>query len=140
MTKRKILIVDDSELNRMLLSDILSDEFEVLEAENGMEASVIMHKERHNISLVLLDLLMPVMDGFALLEVMNKNGWIKSLPVVMISSESTSTYVDKAYDLGVLDYISRPFNECMVKRRVDNIILLAAKQKALSNIVANQVY
>ena len=80
--------MDDSEINRSLLSDILSDDFRILEAENGMEASVILHDREHEISLMLLDIVMPVMDGFELLAVMNKNGWIKSIPVIMISAES----------------------------------------------------
>lgn len=137
---KKILIVDDSEMNRALLADMLSDEFEILEAENGMEASAILHMREHEISLVLLDIVMPVMDGFELLAVMNKNGWIKSIPVIMISAETVPIYVDRAYDLGVQDYISRPFDERTVKRRVVSTIMLFAKQKELSHMVADQIY
>ena len=134
MVKRKILIVDDSEINRSLLSDMLSSEFDILEAENGMEASAILHNQEHEISLMLLDIVMPVMDGFEMLTVMNKNGWIKSVPVIMISAETVPSYMDKAYDLGVLDYISRPFDERVVQRRVTSTIMLAAKQKELAQI------
>lgn len=137
---KKILIVDDSEMNRDLLADMLSDEFTILEAQNGMEASAILHNQGHEISLMLLDIVMPVMDGFGLLAVMNENGWIKSIPVIMISAETVPTYVDRAYDLGVLDYISRPFDERTVKRRVVSTIMLAAKQKELSHMVADQIY
>lgn len=142
MEKRnnKVLIVDDSEINRSLLADILSEQYEILEAENGMEASVILYKQGNEISLVLLDVVMPLMDGFELLKVMNKNGWIKSIPVIMISAETAPTYIEQAYDLGVSDYISRPFNEYVVRRRVSSTIMLAARQQELSNMVANQIY
>lgn len=138
--KRKILIVDDSEINRSLLSDMLSNEFDIIEAENGMEASAILHNQEHEISVMLLDIVMPVMDGFELLEVMNKNGWIKSVPVIIISAETVPSYMDKAYDLGVLDYISRPFDERVVQRRVTSTIMLAAKQKELAHMVTEQLY
>ena len=112
--KKKILIVDDSEINRALLSDMLSSEYEIIEAENGMEAAGILHNQEQEICLMLLDIVMPVMDGFETLAVMNKNGWIKSIPVIMISAETVPAYVDRAYDLGVQDYISRPFDERIV--------------------------
>lgn len=138
--KRKILIVDDSEMNRSLLSDMLSNEFDIIEAENGMEAAAILHNQEHEISVMLLDIVMPVMDGFEMLEVMNKNGWIKSVPVIIISAETVPSYMDKAYDLGVLDYISRPFDERVVQRRVTSTIMLAAKQKELAHMVTEQLY
>ena len=137
--KKKILIVDDSEINRSLLSDMLDDEYEIIEAENGMEASAILHEHEHEISLMLLDIMMPVMDGFETLEAMNKNGWIKDIPVIMISAETVPSYVDRAYDLGVQDFINRPFDERTVRRRVVNTILLFAKQKELSHMVMNQI-
>lgn len=137
--KKKILIVDDSEINRSLLSDMLSDEYEIVEAENGMEAAAILHEREHEISLMLLDIMMPVMDGFETLAVMNKNGWIKDVPVIMISAETVPSYVDRAYDLGVQDFINRPFDERTVRRRVVNTILLFAKQKELSHMVMNQI-
>ena len=137
--KKKILIVDDSEINLSLLSDMLDDEYEIIEAENGMEASAILHEHEHEISLMLLDIMMPVMDGFETLEAMNKNGWIKDIPVIMISAETVPSYVDRAYDLGVQDFINRPFDERTVRRRVVNTILLFAKQKELSHMVMNQI-
>lgn len=139
-TKRQILIVDDSEMNRMLLSDILSDDFEILEASNGIDALAILNSQRAEISIILLDLVMPKMNGFELLEIMNENNWIQTIPVVMISSEGSPEFIDKAYDLGIYDYISRPFDERIVKRRVNSTIMLAAKQKDLSNMVARQIY
>lgn len=138
--RRKILIVDDSEMNRLLLSDILEDQYEILEAENGMEASAILQNRESEISLILLDIVMPVMDGFEMLAVMNKNGWIQSIPVIMISAETVPTYVDRAFDLGVQDYITRPFDERTVRRRVASTITLYAKQKELSDIAASQFY
>ena len=132
--KKKILIVDDSEMNRSLLSDMLSDEFEILEAENGLEASAILQNQEQEISLMLLDIVMPEMDGFEMLAAMNKNGWIKSIPVIMISAETVSSYVERAYDLGVLDFINRPFDERIVRRRVLSTIMLTAKQKDLAHM------
>lgn len=140
MKKRKILIVDDSEMNRSLLAEMLCDQFEILEAENGMEASMILYEREQEISLMLLDIVMPVMDGFEMLAAMNKNGWIKSVPVIMISAESIPTYVDKAYDLGVMDYISRPFDERIVRRRVLNTMKVAEKQNELFQMVMEQIY
>ncbi len=137
--KKKILIVDDSEINRSLLSDMLADEYEIIEAENGMEASAILHEHEQDISLMLLDIMMPVMDGFETLEVMNKNDWIKDIPVIMISAETVPAYVERAYDLGVQDFINRPFDERTVRRRVVNTLLLFAKQKELSHMVMNQI-
>ncbi len=137
--KGKILIVDDSEMNRAILSDMLSDEFDIVEVENGLEASAVLHNHEQEFSLVLLDIVMPVMDGFEFLAVMNEKGWIKSIPVVMISAETVPSYVDRAYDLGVLDYISRPFDERVVRRRVMSTIMLSSKQKELSYMVADQM-
>ncbi len=137
--KKKILIVDDSEINRSLLSDMLSSEYDIIEAENGLEAAGILHQQEYMIALMLLDIVMPVMDGFEMLAVMNQNGWIKSIPVIMISAETVPAYVDRAYDLGVQDYISRPFDERIVQRRVVNTILLFAKQKELEYMVTDQI-
>lgn len=138
-SSKKILIVDDSEINRSLLSDMLSNEYEILEAENGMEAAAIMHTREQEIALMLLDIVMPVMDGFETLVMMNENDWIKSIPVIMISAETVPSYIDRAYDLGVLDYISRPFDERTVRRRVISTIMLSAKQKELEHMVADQI-
>ena len=106
-SKKKILIVDDSEMNRALLEDMLSNDFDIIEAGNGMEAAEILSKQAEDICLMLLDIVMPVMDGFETLALMNKNGWIKQIPVIMISAETVPTYVERAYDLGVLDLRER---------------------------------
>ena len=138
--KKKILIVDDSELNRSLLCDMLEDGFEIIEAENGMQAVEILHERELEISLMLLDIVMPVMDGFEVLATMNKQGWIKSIPVIMISAETGGAYIDRAYDLGAIDYISRPFDERTVKHRVSSNFLLTIKQKEMSEMLSNQIY
>lgn len=137
--KRKILIVDDLEMNRSLLCDILSVNYEILEAENGLEASAILQSRKHEIDLMLLDIIMPKMDGFELLTVMNKKGWITDIPVIIISSETVPSYMDKAYELGVQDYISRPFDECIVQRRVSKTLMSFLKQKELLNMVVEQL-
>ncbi|MDE6293744.1 MAG: response regulator, partial [Clostridiales bacterium] len=138
--KKSILIVDDSELNRSLLSDMLEDDFNIIEAENGMDAVAILQERELDISLVLLDIVMPKMDGFEVLAVMNNKGWINTIPVIMISAETGSTYIDRAYDLGAVDYISRPFDERTVKHRVMSNFMLALKQKEMSDLLAEQVY
>ena len=138
--KQTILIVDDSAMNRALLADMIGDEYEILEAENGLRAIGQMQALGTGISLVLLDIVMPEMDGFDVLAVMNRHGWIKDIPVIMVSSESASTYIERAYELGVTDFISRPFDANIVRRRVLNTTMLYAKQKALIGMVADQIY
>lgn len=138
--KSKILIVDDSELNRSLLSDMLSERFDVIEAENGTQAVMILREHELEISLMLLDIVMPEMDGFEVLAVMNSKGWIETIPVIMISAETGSAYIDRAYDLGAVDYISRPFDERTVMHRVMSNFMLASKQKEMSDILSMQVY
>lgn len=139
-SKLKILIVDDSEMNRSILADMLGDEYEIMEAQNGAEALAILQKHSLEIALVLLDVVMPQMDGFGVLSVMNQKQWIEEIPVIMISAESSSSQVERAYELGVTDFIARPFDALIVHRRVVNTILLYAKQKRLVGIVADQIY
>ena len=127
-------------MNREILSAILGDEFEILEAENGEECISIIRKYGTSISLVLLDIVMPVMDGFEVLEFLNKYQWIDDIPVIMISSEDSATSVKKAYEMGVSDYINRPFDAEVVHRRVFNTIKLYAKQRKLIALITNQVY
>ena len=140
MSNRNILIVDDSELNRALLSDMLSDDFDIIEAENGAEAIRILHERELEISLMLLDIVMPEMDGFEVLAVMNKKDWIKSIPVIMISAETSSTSIDRAYDLGAVDYISRPFDERTVQHRVNSNFMMSLRQQEMSEMLTSQVY
>ena len=138
--KKRILIVDDSEMNRDILKDILENDFEILEAENGAIGIELLKKYNIDISLVLLDIVMPEMDGFEVLEIMNEYSWIEDIPVVMISAEGSSSYIRKAYELGVTDFISRPFDDAIVYRRVNNTIMLYSKQRKLVDMVADQIY
>lgn len=138
--KYKILIVDDSEMNREILSSILGDEFDILEAADGKECISVIRKYGRDIALVLLDIVMPEMDGFEVLEFMNKHEWIDDIPVIMISSEDSAASVKKAYEMGVSDYINRPFDVEVVHRRVFNTIKLYAKQRRLIALITNQVY
>ena len=138
--KQTILIADDSEMNRSILADMLGDSYEILEAENGVKTVEMLQKYGTNIDLLLLDIVMPEMDGFEGLTLMNKNNWIEDIPVMMISAESTPEYVERAYSLGATDFISRPFNAVVVHHRVVNTTLLYAKQKKLIGLVAEQIY
>lgn len=138
--KYKILIVDDSEMNREILSSILGDEFDILEAADGKECISVIRKYGRDIALVLLDIVMPEMDGFEVLEFVNKHEWIDDIPVIMISSEDSAASVKKAYEMGVSDYINRPFDVEVVHRRVFNTIKLYAKQRRLIALITNQVY
>lgn len=138
--KAKILIVDDSEMNREMLTDILIDDYDILEAENGRVAITMMEEHIREIDLVLLDIVMPDMDGFDVLTVMNKNHWINFLPVIMISVKNSSATVEKAYELGVVEYIRRPYESFLIHHRIRNTLMLFGKQKRLMNIVEQQVY
>ncbi len=138
--KQKILIVDDSEMNRSILADMLGGEYEILEAENGIEGLAMLRKHAGEISLVLLDIVMPELDGFGMLTEMNRNHWIEDVPVIMISAERGSSHVERAFEMGITDFISRPFDALIVHRRVVNTILLYAKQKKLVALAAEQIY
>lgn len=138
--KYKILIVDDSEINRMILSEILKNDYDIIEADSGEKALELLQNEEHEFSLVLLDIVMSGIDGFEVLSYMNKYKLIEDTPVIMISAENSSDFITKAYDLGASDYVSRPFDETVVQRRVKNTIVLYAKQKRLADIVAEQVF
>ena len=137
--KQKILIVDDSEMNRAILTGILDDGYDFLEAENGLQALDVLRAHR-DISLVLLDIVMPELDGFGVLSIMGEQRLIDQTPVIMISAESDSMLVERAYQLGATDYISRPFDKSVVRRRVINTLMLYGKQKHLMRMITEQVY
>ncbi|MCM1544297.1 MAG: diguanylate cyclase [Ruminococcus sp.] len=139
-TKQTILIADDSEINRSILADMLGSEYEILEAENGTQALSLIESNVRTLSLVLLDIVMPETDGFGVLAEMNDKHYIENIPVIMISAESSPESIEKAYDLGVTDFISRPFDAMIVHHRVVNTLLLYAKQKRLTQLVAKQIY
>lgn len=139
MKKNTVLIVDDTEINRILLSDILGEEYHILEAANGVEALACIKQHSTDISLVLLDIVMPKMDGFEVLTTLNKSNLIDTLPVIIISAETSATYMDHAYELGAVEYIRRPFEPKEVQRRVKNTIMLYTKQRELENMVTDQI-
>lgn len=135
-----VLIVDDSPMNRDILSEILCDDFEILEAPNAPKCLELLNAWGSDISIVLLDIVMPDMDGFDVLSRMSAQGWLEDIPVVMISSEDSSQTVRRAYELGASDYISRPFDARIVHRRVSNVTRLYARQRRLSALVSQQFY
>ena len=138
--KQKILVVDDSEMNREILIAMLGDDFDIIVAENGMECMELLKQYGKEISVVLLDIVMPLMDGFEVLTHMNRNRWIEDIPVIMISSEGSDAYIRRAFQLGVSDYISRPFDNRVVRQRVFNTIKLYAKQRRLIALVSDQIH
>lgn len=140
ITKQKILIADDSEMNRELLAAILEEEYDIIQANDGVQAVDCLQRHAEEISLLLLDIVMPHMDGFEVLSYMNKEHWIDSIPVVIISSENSPIYIKRGYDLGATDFIEKPFDANMVLRRSANAILLGAKQRRMTSIVSNQIY
>ena len=137
--KSKILLVDDSKMNRMMLTEILGDGYHILEVENGRECLETLQAEAGNIALVLLDINMPVMDGFEVLKAMNANHTIEDTPVIMISSEDSDAAIRRSYELGASDYVNRPFDARIVYRRVTNTIKLYAKQRRLVQMVSDQI-
>lgn len=138
--KQKILIADDSEMNRDLLCAILEDEYEIIEVKDGVQAVDYIQKHAEDLSLILLDLVMPLMDGFEVLAYMNREHWIENIPVVIISSEDSTDFIKRGYELGVTDFIAKPFDSTLVRRRVTNAILLNVKQRRMLGIVRNQIY
>lgn len=136
----RILIVDDSEMNRDMLSDMLSDDYDIIEAADGEEALSVLKERVYDIDLVLLDIIMPAVDGFGVLDVMKRYHWIDNTPVIMISSETSQSYIRKAFELGVTDYIIRPFDSFIIHKRVSNTLMLYRKQKKLLSALEEQVY
>lgn len=137
--RQQILIVDDSQINCEILAEILKDEYRILEAANGEECINLLKQYGTGIALLILDINMPVMDGFEVLALMNRKHWIEDIPVIMISSEDSASYVRRAYEMGASDYISRPFDVQVVHQRVSNTIKLYAKQRRLISLVTDQI-
>lgn len=136
--KPSVLIVDDSEMNRIILNEMLKDEYRVLEADNGRTALDLVDRYGDELSLVLLDIIMPGMNGFEVLGELSRRTVADSLPVIMISSEDSDDVVLRAYELGASDYINRPFSARVVRRRVSNTIRLYAKQRRLTSLLSQQ--
>lgn len=139
MVEAKILIADDSKMNQQILSEILGGRYEYLYADDGMQALELLHSE-FDIDLLLLDINMPRLDGFGVLEVMKQRNWLQEIPVIITSSEDDESFIQKAYELGVTDYIRRPFNLTVTQRRVSNALTLYARQKHLVHLAEEQVY
>ena len=139
MDEARILIADDSKMNQQILSEILGKRYDYLYADDGVQALDLLH-EHFDIDLLLLDINMPHLDGFGVLEVMRQRNWLQDIPVIIISSEDGADLIQKAYDLGVTDYIGRPFNLVVVQRRVSNTLALYARQKDLVCLAEEQVY
>ena len=138
MVEAKILIAGDSKMNQQILSEILGGRYEYLYADDGMQALDLLHSE-FDIEL-LLDINMPRLDGFGVLEVMKQRNWLQEIPVIITSSEDDESFIQKAYELGVTDYIRRPFNLTVTQRRVSNALTLYARQKHLVRLAEEQVY
>ena len=134
--KPRILIVDDSEFNRAILKEILQENYEIIEANDGIEALLKIDKYGMEISLVLLDIIMPEKDGFEVLKYMEEESLISNIPVIIISSEDSANYIRRAYEMGVSDYINRPFDANIVYQRVSNTVKLYAKQRRLMEMVS----
>lgn len=138
--KSRILIVDDSGMNRMMLSELLEDRYDILEASNGVEALSLIRQNLSSLDLVLLDIVMPELDGFGVLAHMKKCHWLEFIPVIMISSEGDSSYIEKAFNLGASDYIQRPYKGFLIHRRIMNTLGLFQRQRRLVGLVEEQVY
>lgn len=136
--KAKILVVDDMEINRDILEDILGDTYEIIKASDGKEALSIVDKEKDSLSVILLDLIMPSLDGFGVLEELNNNELIKRIPVIAISSDASADSEKKCFDYGVSDFIKKPFNEILIKLRVGNVVDLYSYKNNLEDKVAQQ--
>ena len=133
-----VLIVDDSEFNRELLFGILGESFEILEADSGKEGLKLLRRYGTQISVVLLDIIMPEMNGFDVLDEMNREHWLDNIPVIMISADDSDENIRRAFDLGVTDYICRPFDAKVVERRIRNTITLNLKQRRMLSLLAEQ--
>ena len=134
MERKKLLIADDSEMNRAILANILDQDYEIIEAADGREAIAALQVYHGEISALLLDIIMPEMDGFAVLEEMRAHGWLEEVPVIMISTETGTATIDHAFALGASDYISRPFATRIIRRRIINTILLDAEKHQLMEV------
>lgn len=137
--KPQILIIDDSEINRDLLAQMLEGEYQILQAEDGEHGIQMLEQHGREVSLVLLDIIMPGMDGFEVLSYINRRQWIEDIPVIMISGEHTETAIRHAYEFGAVDYINRPYDAKIVYQRVTNTIKLYAKQRRLISLITDQI-
>ena len=136
--RSKVLIVDDLELNREMLAAILEKDYPILEADGGKKAISMIQEHQDEIAVVLLDLVMPEMDGFAVLEVMKNHSWLKTIPVLVITAESKAEVESKCFEMGVSDFIRKPFDNAIVRNRVRNIVDLFSYKNHLEEKVEKQ--
>ena len=139
MEQQTLMVVDDSKLNRMMLMEILGDQYRYIEAADGRQAIRLLEKDM-TVDLILLDINMPEMDGFQVLEEMDRFRWIEEVPVIMVSADDRKEATERAYALGVTDFIHRPFDAFIVRHRVENTLKLYANQKRLKKLVSDQIY
>ena len=136
MEKKKIIVIDDIEMNRMILKEAFKKEYDVLEAENGAVGLEKIKENQDGLSAVFLDIIMPEMDGFGVLQELNISSLIQKIPVFLITTDATSAVIERAYDYGAVDVIPKPFNIMVIKRRVQNMIeFFEAKRQSDSDIV-----
>ena len=140
MNEKKLLIADDSELNRAILINVLEKDFDIIEASNGREAISAIRAHGGDLAAILLDIVMPVIDGFEVLNEMKRSGWIDEIPVIMISAEAGGSYIDRAFRLGASDYVSRPFVPAIIRRRILNAVLLHEKKDQILTVVSDRFY
>ncbi|SFA75823.1 putative two-component system response regulator [Acetitomaculum ruminis DSM 5522] len=133
--RKKIIIIEDEEINRGILRELFRTDFDILEAENGQEGLSVIEKEHTGIAAVLLDIMMPVLDGFGLLEILNQKNYIKEFPVILITGDYTLEVEKKAYALGITELIIKPFNREVVIKRVKNVIELYENKNHLKYLV-----
>ena len=136
--RNRVLVVDDAELNREILKEILGQEYQVITAADGVEAIELLGRHHAELAVVLLDLIMPKADGFAVLEEMRKKGWMEKTPVLIISGETSAETEKKCFEYGVSDFIKKPFANDIIKKRVNNIIGLFQYQNELEEKVQKQ--
>ena len=132
-TKKKILVVDDKGMNRYMLGGIFRDNYEIIEAGGGMEAIAIIDKEYDELAVILLDIIMPGIDGFGVLEHMKEQDYLNRVPVVIVTDDSSEATAVKAYEYKVADMVIKPFEPSIIKRRVENIIELYAYKEKYGN-------
>ena len=137
--RKRILIADDSELNRAMLMDQLETDYDVIEATNGLEAIELLRLHHEEIDLVLLDIVMPEADGFDVLTEMERRRWLTDTPVIMITGDPTNAHMERAFRMGALDYITRPFLPSVLCRRIQNILVLYAKKEQMVERVTAQI-
>lgn len=136
--RNKILIVDDQEMNREILTEILKNEYSIMEADGGRKAISMIQKHQDEIAVVLLDLVMPEVDGYAVLEVMKNQAWLKTIPVLVITAESKAGVESKCFEMGVSDFIKKPFDNAIIRNRVKNIVDLFTYKNHLEEKVEKQ--